>query len=192
MEYLEYNIFMDKSELRIKAKNLRKSIDIKEISEIIVSKIEGMKEFQRSENILLFYPKECETDTISLCKKYEKKKKFYLPKVDGENLLVCPYDCSVKMTISDFNIKEPCTSPVKPEIIDFAVIPCLCADKKGFRIGYGGGFYDRFLPLLKNNCIKVLPVPFELLYDNIPTETHDIPVDFVLTEKEVINCRSYC
>ncbi|MBO7672384.1 5-formyltetrahydrofolate cyclo-ligase [bacterium] len=183
---------MEKSDLRVKAKELRKNLDIRGISESIVSEIEGMEDFQASHNVLLFYPKDFEINTIPLCEKYEKVKNFYLPKVIGDNLAVCPYDGSVSMTVSKFSIKEPCTAPVSPEIIDYAVIPCLCADRKGVRIGYGGGFYDRFLPLLDTKCIKVLPVPSKLLFECIPAESHDIPVNFVITEDEVVNCADYC
>lgn len=183
---------MNKIELRKFSKELRKKFDTAEISGMIISKIENSEEFQRSQNVLLFYPKEYEINVIELCAKYEKEKNFYLPKVVGKNLAVCPYDCSVDTEISEFNIKEPCTLPVNPEIIDYAVIPCLCADKRGYRTGYGGGFYDRFLPLLTKNCIKVVPVASSLLFDKVPNEPHDVPADFVITEKEIINCKNYC
>ena len=173
---------MDKSDLRKSAKEIRKNLDIKAISIKIAEKIESSPEFQKSKHILLFYPKEFEINLISLCEKYGRDKKFYLPKVNGSDMLVCPYSCAEKLEISNFGVYEPCSMPVSPKIIDYAVIPCLCADKRGFRIGYGGGFYDRFLPNLGENCIKIIPVAKKLLFEKIPTDDYDKSVDFIITE----------
>ena len=49
------------------------------------------------------------------------------------------------MEISNFGIKEPCSEPVAPDILDLIIVPALMVDKNGYRLGYGGGFYDRFL-----------------------------------------------
>lgn len=176
---------MNKSELRKFAKETRKTLDIEHISRGIAYNIEKMVEFQKNRNVLLFYPKEYEINLIFLCEKYKKEKKFYLPKVKGENLVVCTYDCDTELKISEFNIYEPCSEPVLPQIIDFAIIPCLCADKSGHRLGYGGGFYDRFIPELNNNCTKICAVPSVLLYENLDTEPHDISVDYVITENAI-------
>ena len=144
-----------------------------------------MVEFQKSRNVLLFYPKKYEINLISLCEKYKKEKNFYLPKVKGKNLVVCPYDCDTELEISELNIYEPCSEPVSPKIIDFAIIPCLCSDKMGYRIGYGGGFYDKFIQELDWNCFKICPVPSVLLYEKLPVEPHDIPVNNIITEKTI-------
>ena len=173
---------MEKQELRRIAKETRKTLDIERISGRIAVNIENLAEFQKSQSVLLFYPKDYEINLISLCAKYKGKKNFYLPKVKGKNLVVCPFDCETELKISQFKIFEPCSEPVTPEIIDFAIIPCLCADKRGYRIGYGGGFYDRFIPHLSKSCTKIVPVPSVLLYEKLPTEPHDIPVNRVVTE----------
>lgn len=173
---------MKKFELRKLAKEIRKMLDIQLISSKIIEKIESSKEFENSRHVLLFYPKDFEINLTVLCEQYVNEKKFYLPKVNGSDMFVCPYSCGEKLAISNFGVYEPCSMPVSPQIIDYAIIPCLCADKRGFRIGYGGGFYDRFLPNLKENCVKIVPVPKNLLFDEVPTDTFDLPVDFVITE----------
>ena len=173
---------MDKSDFRKSAKETRKTLDIETVSSKIMEKIENSKEFQKSRQILLFYPKQCEINLIPLCEKYGNEKKFYLPKVNGYDMLVCPYSCGETLEVSNFGIYEPCSIPASPQIIDYAIIPCLCADKRGYRIGYGGGFYDRFLPKLKENCLKITPVPQKLLFNKIPIEKYDVKVDFVVTD----------
>ena len=102
---------------------------------------------------MLFYPTQYELDFRELL---NDNKSFYLPKVSGKNLLVCPLTKQLKK--SELNIYEPCSEPVDPKILDLVIVPALMADKNGYRLGYGGGFYDRFLPEC-NNAFKMSVVP---------------------------------
>lgn len=65
--------------------------------------------------------------------------------------------------------------------------PCLAADRQGFRLGYGGGYYDRFLSLFGHNILSVACVPEICLWQDeiLPREAHDQPVDLIVTEKTV-------
>lgn len=72
---------------------------------------------------------------------------------------------------------------VSPETIDFCVVPCLCATPDGARLGYGGGYYDRFLPRLRPDAARVLVCRKEMLVPQLPLESHDVKFDWVLTEK---------
>ncbi|MBO5525582.1 MAG: 5-formyltetrahydrofolate cyclo-ligase [Clostridia bacterium] len=72
-------------------------------------------------------------------------------------------------------------------IIDVAVIPLLAADRTGRRLGYGGGFYDRFLS--RTPCVKVGLCYEEQLLDEIPSESHDVLLDFVCTEQKFSDVR---
>ena len=173
-----YNIVMDKKDLRLKAKELRRNFDIEQASSKIVERIRNLSEYKNAKDVLLFYPKGSEINLLALC---SGDKNFYLPKIDGENLLICPYNCDVEMKLSDFKTLEPCTNPVTPEKIDLAIVPCLMADKKGYRLGYGGGFYDRLIPQLKSDCIKIVPVLSQLVVDELPFEVFDKPVDIIIT-----------
>ncbi|MCM1010535.1 MAG: 5-formyltetrahydrofolate cyclo-ligase [Fusobacterium sp.] len=171
---------MNKSVLRMQAKKIRSGLDIQALSEAICQQVSRLPEFTAAKNVLLFYPKGNELNLLTLC---GCGKNFYLPRVEGENLLVCPYDCNTKMKESEFKILEPCSAAVSPEIIDFAIIPCLMADKNLFRLGYGGGFYDRFIPELRPDCVKVTVVADQLVVDKLPVEEHDIPMDIIVTEQ---------
>lgn len=70
----------------------------------------------------------------------------------------------------------------KPWIV---ITPCLAVDHKGIRLGYGGGYYDRFLAAHGARCLTVACVPSALFWtsDDLPAEPHDTPVDVVVTEK---------
>lgn len=166
---------MEKSELRRKAKDIRKTLDIEEISIKICEKIRHFETYKKAQNVMIFYPMKYE---ISLLELLEDKKNFYFPKVQCESLCVCPYSSNLKK--SELNIYEPCTEPVNPEILDLIFVPALMVDRERYRLGYGGGFYDRFLSKYPN--IKtIVPIAKELVIEKLPHDEFDIKVDFIIT-----------
>ena len=64
--------------------------------------------------------------------------------------------------------------------MDIIFVPALAVDNEGNRLGYGGGFYDRFLKDLKTT--KIVPISKSLVFDNIPTEDFDIKIDMIITD----------
>ena len=167
---------IDKNELRIKAKNIRKNLPMKEISAQLADMIRQNELYKNAQNIMLFYPTEFEVDLREL---FNDDKNFYLPKVNGKELLVCPYCENLKK--SSLGIYEPCSNPVNADILDLVVVPALMADKKGYRLGYGGGFYDRFISKYGKNFKTICPVPKELFIENLPSDDFDMKVDKVIT-----------
>ncbi|MBR2526366.1 5-formyltetrahydrofolate cyclo-ligase, partial [bacterium] len=81
---------------------------------------------------------------------------------------------------SPFKTKEPQTKPENPDIIDLIILPALAADKNNFRLGYGKGYYDRLLS--KTTAKTILPIAKELVFENLPVESHDKQVDIVITD----------
>ena len=173
----------NKTDLRIRAKSIRKNLDINSISLFFVEKIRQLDYYQKAKNILLFYPMKYEINLLPLL---DDEKNFYFPKVYEEQLLICPYKKGDIVINSELNIKEPCSNPVNPQILDLVIVPALMADSQGFRLGYGGGFYDRFLA--ENPHVKtVLPIPEELYVEKLPRDEFDIPVDYVIVKKRLKN-----
>lgn len=170
---------MNKRFLRERNKLLRKNLDIKKISSIIVSKIKNFDIFLNANNILIFYPMKYEINLLDLLD--FKDKFFYLPKVNKNDLLICPY--SLNLAKSNFGVMEP-----KDNIffdiskIDVVFTPCLCVDKNLNRIGYGMGYYDRLFQNPNFRAYKVGVLPKELMVDEIKNETFDIPLDFLITD----------
>ena len=76
---------------------------------------------------------------------------------------------------------------VNPKDIDMVLVPLLAFDRNGHRVGYGAGFYDRFMAQLRPDCIKVGISLFPALDGLIPAEDHDVTLDFVLNPDTVIN-----
>lgn len=78
--------------------------------------------------------------------------------------------------------EPPADSPrLRPDEVDFAVLPCVTCDRAGRRLGRGGGYYDRFLAHYRGGA--VLLCRERLLREEIPVEPHDCPVPWVLTER---------
>ena len=168
---------MDKQWLRKWAKSERAKLDIQALSLKLAEKLRNCNEYQNAKNIMIFYPLDDEVDLRSLLE--DKTKNFYLPKVNGEELLCCPYNNGDELCLSCFKTKEPTTQPVEKDLIDLVIAPALAVDKENYRLGYGGGFYDRFLADI--SCVKVTCISEKLLVDSIFPEKTDIKMDIVLT-----------
>ena len=167
---------MPKQQLRRWAKEERKKLDIQALSVELVHKLKAIKEYQQAKNIMLFYPKENEVNLLSLLS--DESKNFYLPKIDGENLLCCPYKDGDELCVSCFKTQEPKSEPAQNSILDLIVVPALAVDKNGYRLGYGGGFYDRFLSGV--NAIKLVCISQEFVVETVYPEKHDIKIDKVI------------
>lgn len=165
-----------KTELRKTAKELRKNLDIKAISHNICEKIRALEEFKNAQNVMIFYPLKDEIDLLELL---DEEKNFFLPRMTGLNLNVCPYKKGDKLEVKQFGVKEPKTHPVAPKLIDLIIVPALMIDSKNYRLGYGKGFYDRLIT--KTNAKTVVGLPKELFIEELPTEAHDKAVDIVIT-----------
>lgn len=75
---------------------------------------------------------------------------------------------------------------VEPEELDLALVPCSTGNEAGQRLGYGGGYYDRYLS--RTRCPKMLLCRYQLVREDIPVEDHDIQMDYLVTEKGVVKC----
>ena len=168
---------MNKHELRKKAKEIRSKLDIKRLSKKLVDKLAGTEEYKNAKNIMIYYPLSDEINLLAILKNTDKN--FYLPKIDGENLLCCPYKEGDETCLSSFKTCEPLTEPCDKSLIDLVILPALGVDKNNYRLGYGGGFYDRFLE--DYNGIKIVCIPSELVFDTVHPKDYDIKADIILT-----------
>lgn len=166
---------MNKSELRKWAKEKRRTIVFD--SDRLALKLRMTPEYKQAKNIMIFYPMRDEVNLLSLTK--DRTKRFYLPKIEGENLLCCPYGEGDELCLSSFKTYEPVSEACDKGMIDFVVVPALCCDKNNYRLGYGGGFYDRFLKDFRGE--KAVCLPPELIVETVYPEAHDVPVDLVIT-----------
>jgi len=100
-------------------------------------------------------------------------------------------DFEKELKLGFYNIltpKKEYIREVEPSSIDLVLVPGAGFDKRGYRIGYGGGYYDTFFTTLNKDAIKI-GLAFQMqIMDKVPNEDHDIPVNFIITENGLIKC----
>lgn len=181
---------MTKYEVRKKIKDLRQMLDQADrlaAAGSVFERLEHTAAFQLAERILMYHSLPDELETREFLHKWKGRKKFFLPRVNGVNLELLPYDES-RLEIGSFHIEEPTGTDTYPvEDIEVIVVPGVAFDRKGRRLGRGKGFYDRLLATAKATKIGV-GYNFQLV-DEIPSEPHDVAMDMVITESATIIIR---
>lgn len=77
---------------------------------------------------------------------------------------------------------------IDPSEIDLVIVPGVAFRKDGYRVGYGGGYYDRFLSKIPNT--PTIAIGFDIqIVEDLPVDSYDIAVDYIYTEKNIINCK---
>lgn len=172
-----------KNELRKFAKEKRHHLDIETLSEKIIDKLINLDEYKNSKNILNYYSFGFEICTHKCFE--DKTKNWFLPRINIDDLDICPFNCE-KLTKNKYGILEPSTTPINDiNLIDMIIIPSICSDRNGYRIGYGKGFYDRLLKKLNNDCIKVILTYSDFFFDNVYPDEYDEKGKIIITDKEI-------
>lgn len=164
-----------------------------EKSAIIISKVAQLPEWKRAKTIGVTYPIQKEVNTIPLIEQGWKEGKIVaLPKIDPKTNKMDFYqiDDFSKLEKNRFGIFEPKEEEalkVEKRNIDFLVIPCLAFDEHCFRLGYGGGYYDRYLAdydgLTCGICFECQRIA------QIPVGRYDIPLKMIITEENTYQSR---
>ena len=174
---------MDKQEIRRRIKNRKQLItetERRDAARAVFNALERTAAFMVADHILIYHSLPDELSTLEFIDKWHTRKKFYLPRVNGVNLELLPYEPKSLRT-GAFNIEEPSAgSPVDPATMELIIVPAVAYDRRGNRLGRGKGFYDRLLSTTKAMTIGV-GYDFQLI-DEIPGEPHDAPVRIVITE----------
>ena len=172
---------MNKQILRNKYKDIRKNIKDKEKqNDIIFNKIINLEEYKQSNLILIYISLKNEVDTIELIKYGLKEgKQLAVPKCEGNDMVFYYINSLEDLQEGNFGILEPKTNKIVKNFNNsICIIPGLAFDKQNNRIGYGRGFYDRFL---KNyHGIKIGLTYKECVCDKIDADENDIKMDKVI------------
>lgn len=184
---------MLKSKLRNQVKKRLQSIDkdtYESYCERINKRLFKHAFWKQSETIALTISRGREIETSMIIEEaWRQNKKVVIPKCypDQFKMEFRTFESESQLEIVYFGLKEPIvskTSLIKAQDIDLVIVPGICFDREGFRIGYGGGYYDRYLSEYKGQTISLA---FETqIVPSIPVEPYDMPVHQILTEKEVI------
>jgi len=184
-----------KQEISNKRKSLTKE-DIKEKSSKIKDNLYSLDEFKKAKNIMFYVSFNNEVNTTGLIKELliKKGKNVIVPYVIKNNpiLQLSELKNINELTAKTFGILEPKENYIREfshKKIDLVILPGVVFDQNGHRIGYGYGYYDRFLKKLNSDVVKIgFAFDFQLI-EKIPEERHDVPVDIVITEERVLKVR---
>ncbi|MBM4236011.1 MAG: 5-formyltetrahydrofolate cyclo-ligase [Firmicutes bacterium] len=190
---------MDKNKLRKQIITERDQLTDEEIatkSATIAEKLYSLSAFNQAEAIMYFVSFGSEVDTRPIVEETIRRRKIALaPKAVPQSRELIPsriLDWDSDLMPGYYNIPEPragAMRPYDPEQIDLLIVPGVAFDLKGNRLGYGGGYYDRFFSLLKPGTPLVALV-FDLqIVPTVPTDEWDRPVDCVITEKRIIEIK---
>ena len=185
---------MTKEEYRIKYKNLRAKLsdeDVEELSLKIANNALNLSIWNYSNyHIFLSISSNKEIDTEYLLHILQgRDKSIIVPKVTvgTPNMTHLLLQDNTALKISNYGVPEPVSGiEIQPSQIEVVFVPLLAFDKKGNRIGYGGGYYDRFLSKCKTEAIFIGLSFFEA-EEKIPSEETDMPLHFCITPNKIYN-----
>lgn len=185
----------EKERIRRRILKLRDSLspeERREKSERIKEKLFVISEFETAKTVLLYATKKSEVETKEIIENaLSLGKEVRLPLIKGKDLLFSQILQFKELSPSTFGVLEPKKRyrRLPLEKIDLVIVPGIAFDTKGNRIGFGKGFYDRFLKKVPERILKI-GLAFELqVVEAIPKALSDISVDKIITEKRIINCR---
>ena len=182
-----------KNQLKESILEKRNSLSKEEITEKsnkVKNNLFNLSQYKKSRTVMFFVSFNSEINTHEMIKEALKNKTVVVPKVvhhEIEPSVIIDFDNLISN--GKFGILEPIdVMKIAYKNIDLIAVPGIAFDKEGHRIGYGFGHYDKFLAKVPK-AIKIgLCFDFQVV-DKVPREMHDVPVDFIVTEKRVVECR---
>jgi len=164
--------------------------DILEKSNQIKNNLFNLKHYKNSKTIMFFVSINSEINTHDMIRESLKNKTIIVPKVEHHEIepsVIIDFDNLVPS--GKFGIFEPIEAmKVAYKNIDLILVPGIVFDNLGYRIGYGYGYYDKFLKKVPKALKIGLAYDCQVV-EKIPNEMHDIPVDIIVTEERIIECR---
>lgn len=178
----------DKATLRKEIIKKRKEMnkeDAARKSEIICRKIIASGEYKAADNILAYISVQNEVMLNSLIEDAQKSNKtIWLPRVVGDDMEFIKYTSGAPLQKNRYGILEPSgDEKIVPDEETLIIMPGVAFSIKNDRIGFGGGYYDRFLSV-NNKCKNIIAVAYEFqICDFVPSEAHDIKPHILITER---------
>lgn len=173
---------MKKEFLRKKYKEKRDNIKNKVTKDnLIYQKVINNKDILSSKTLLIYISINNEVDTIKIINYFLNTKNIAVPKIIDNDMFFCHVTNLNELTSGKYNIPEPTNENI---VTDFdnaiCIVPGICYDKKNYRVGYGKGYYDRFL---SKNKIKTIGLCYkECMIEKIDNDKYDYKIDEVITE----------
>ncbi|MCY7695953.1 5-formyltetrahydrofolate cyclo-ligase [Bacillus altitudinis] len=179
-----------KKELRLQTLAMLDQISAEEFNRhasLLHEHVLQLSEWKQAKTIALTMSRGKEIPTMPLIEKaWEEGKTVCIPTCfpKTKEMVFYEYTPETKMTSSYFGLLEPDpleSTVVHKEAIDLIIVPGVCFDQRGYRIGFGGGYYDRYLADYHGGTIALCLSLQQTRH--IPAEAHDIPVSMIVSEK---------
>lgn len=184
---------MEKKEVRKKVNSLILAMSRSERdrrSAEVERNILSLDEFRDARCVAAYValPFEVKIDALMLeC--LETEKTLMLPRTiwsERRMEMISVSDINTALVPGPKGIMEPVGEGIiSPVEIDLVIVPGRAFDRSCNRVGQGGGFYDAFLAKLRADCVRCAPAFDVQIFDSVPVQNHDLPVDIVVTEKDV-------
>ena len=165
-------------------------IDLENKTLHILQHLNSLDKFRRAKNVALYSSILQEVDVMLLLKNnMSASKNIYLPKLNENHMIFMAFNVGESLEYSHLGFLEPNTGAViNPKDIECMIIPGLAFDYRGHRLGRGKGYYDTYLREVSPQCLKIgVGFAFQV-FPAVPVEAHDIPMNVIVTEREVIRC----
>jgi 5-formyltetrahydrofolate cyclo-ligase len=180
----------DKRRVRNAVRGQRDALPVdvrEERAERVVGRFLDLPEVRRARTVMLFWSFGSEVPTGSLIERLHAREVVVaLPRIEGNALVPVPYAPGDPTTATSFGAEEPSADArLDPSTIDVVGVPGVAFDREGRRIGYGGGYYDRFLRGLPAFTVGLV-FGLQVVDEELPAGRFDLPVDAIVTEDETI------
>lgn len=162
-----------------------------ERSRRIADRVLALPEVAVARTVMAFWSFGSEVDTAPLIRAlHDAGRRVVLPRVEGADILTVVFAPDDPVEPAAFGAMEPSGGVVvEASEMDVVIVPAVALDRSCRRIGYGGGFYDRFLPRIRPDALGVAIGFAVQLVDEVPQGRADRRVDAIVTEEEEIRCR---
>jgi 5-formyltetrahydrofolate cyclo-ligase len=184
----------DKGEIRKKILDLRNAMlpgEIAAKSGEIVRRLTELRELRDASTLMVFLSFGSEVLTDDLLRwGWDAGKRIVVPRCRPEcrGLTPCLLHSFAELGTGHYGIREPNAGIIRTvlrEEIDAVLVPAVAFDRRGYRVGYGGGYYDRFLLEVPRAARIGAAFSCQIVAD-IPVDSHDVPADRIVTEQEII------
>lgn len=190
---MENNLKDDLRKEMLAKRKIMETQSVSSFSNKIISSIMELPEFINSKNIMLYLSFNKEVNTYPLARWcFDNGKNVIVPYCIQSKREIVPYKITNlidDLSKSKFGVMEPkhdILERVNMEDIDLIIVPGVVFDEECNRIGFGAGYYDRFLPK-KLKSTPAIGIAYEYqVIDKVPSGEYDVPLDFIITEERIV------
>ncbi len=151
-------------------------------SSLLAQRLFDTRHYRRARSVYAYLSFNQEVRTRPIIERaWADGKRVAVPRVAGDEMAFVWLDSFDGLAISGFGVPEPAEGEIADDESALVLMPGLAFDREGNRVGYGGGYYDRYLARHLDHVKIALCYDFQLV-DAIDAETHDIPADLVITD----------